>query len=369
MDTLRIGLSAAGLAVVLGGSLVSRQPEPSALSASFAVDAAATPVADQGAAQVSDLQTRVADLSTRVAELGGAEEEALVGRLGGSRSGFDARYGPPVAFLGGGAVQYDVPDTGRLTVTFEADVAQRAMLVSSRPASLPLEEPDEADWSLERAREVAATIVPADATFDVTGTDEPNVLTGASAALSGAVAVDDEQGCEPTGGRGFTVTYTMPNPDLVSAIEIELGAEQAALAPTEPDRSGRTQRGASAVANSSLGGVVAVNGLRMQAFDVVEDAEAEQPAAEGQTLVAVELAIENDGRRSVAFAPTDFVLVDASGEEVTALCGGVEPSIGQVEVGRRDAAEGFVTFQVPEGFVPERFVVLAPGARVGFELG
>jgi len=74
MDILRIGLWAAGLAVVLGGSLVSRQPEPSAVSASFAVDAAATPVADQGAAQVSDLQTRVADLSTRVAELGGAEE-------------------------------------------------------------------------------------------------------------------------------------------------------------------------------------------------------------------------------------------------------------------------------------------------------
>ena len=368
MDFVRIGLSAVGMAVILGGSVVAIWPQtsPGGLAQEAPI---ASPVADQDQAQVADLQTRVADLSTRVAELGGAESEALVGRIGGSRSGFDERYGPPVAYLGGGAVQYDLAGIGRLTVTFDNGVAQRAMLVAPRPAVLPLDEPNEADWSLDRAREIGATIVPADATFDDDATAGPGVLSGASEALSDAVLVADEEGCAPAGSRGFTVSYTMPSSDLVSAIEFGLDEQTAALAPTEPERSGRSQRGASAVANSSLGGVVAVNGLRMQAFDVVEDAEGVQPPAAGFSLVAVELAIENEGRRSVRFGPSDFVLVDKSGQEVIAICGGVEPSVAQVDVGRREAAEGFVTFQVPEGFVPEQLVILAPGARVGFNLG
>lgn len=367
MDIGRIGFSAASVAVVFGGSLFALRPETLAVP-SAQVPGLATPFAAQDDAQVADLQTRVADLSTRVAELGGAEAEALVGRLGGTRSGFDARYGPPVAYLGGGTVQYEVEGVGRLTVSFEDDVAQRATLIAPRVASRPLEDPDPADWTLERARELAATLAPADATFAESVTADADVLTGSSEALTQTVAVSDENGCGPVGPGGFTATFTTPSLDHVSEITLAIDPEAAALAPTEPQRSGRAQRGASAVANSSLGGVVAVNGLRMQAFDVIEDAETERPAAPGYSLVAVNLAIENDARRPVRFAPSDFVLVGASGEEVTAICGGVEPSIGQVEVGRRDAAEGYVTFQVPDGFVPERFVVLAPGARVGFEL-
>jgi len=210
--------------------------------------------------------------------------------------------------------------------------------------------------------------VPADAAFDDSADAESGELTGESEVLAESVSVVDEEGCEPAGPRGFTVSYTQPTPDLVSEIAVELDTEPAALAPTEPERSGRADRGASAVANSSLGGVVAVNGLVMQAFDVVVDAEGERPPAPGQKLVAVELAIENDGRRAIRFDLSDFVLVDASGREVTAICGGVEPALERVEVGRGEVAEGWVTFQVPEEFEAERFVVLAPSARVGFEL-
>ncbi|MBA3415119.1 MAG: hypothetical protein H0U10_07855, partial [Chloroflexia bacterium] len=235
------------------------------------------------------------------------------------------------------------------------------------PAALPLEEPDSADWTLDRAREIAVDILPADASFGDAPVDAGE-LTVSSAALSGVDPGTAEDGCEPAASLGVTVTYTQPSPELVSAIELALDAAPAALAPTAPDQSGRSQRGASAIANSSLGGVVAVNGLRMQAFDVIEGADAERPPAPGFSLVAIEMAIENESRRVVRFSPADFILVDPAGQEVTALCGGVEPSIGEVAVGRRDGAEGFVTFQVPEGFVPERFVVLAPGARVGFNL-
>ncbi|MBA3414488.1 MAG: hypothetical protein H0U10_04590, partial [Chloroflexia bacterium] len=208
MNIVRIGLAAVGVAVVLGGSAVALRPQLSAYSLAQEVDVdLGTPFADQDEAQVADLQTRVADLSTRVAELGGGEAEALGGRFGGIRSGFDERYGPPVAYLGGGAVQYDVADIGRLTVTFDDGVAQRAILVSPRPAALPLEEPDSADWTLDRAREIAADILPADASFGDAPVDAGG-LTAVSAALSGADTGTDENGCEPTASRGITVTYT-----------------------------------------------------------------------------------------------------------------------------------------------------------------
>ena len=375
MDQLRVVFTAAAAAAVFGGSLLAVLPRSDARSSASLADSA-TPVAivDQAQvagleqAQVADLQTRVADLTTRVAELGGAEDEALAGRLGGSRTGFDAQYGAPVAYLGGGVVQYEVQGLGRLTVSFEDDVARRLSLVSPRPATLPLEQPDAADWSPERAREIAATLAPRDADFAETEAAELAELAGQSEVLAQAAAAVDEEGCAPAGPVGFTVSYTQPSPDLVSEISLAIDEGGAALAPTEPERGGRVDRGASAVATTSLGGVTAVNGLLLQAFDVVDGAEGERLPAPGQKLVAVELAIENEARRSVRFDLADFVLVDASGQEVTAICGGVEPALGRVEVGRGEAVEGWVTFQVPEGFEPERFVVLAPAARVAFML-
>ena len=159
----------------------------------------------------------------------------------------------------------------------------------------------------------------------------------------------------------------MPDPDHVAAIELALGDPIAA--PSVADAGGRANRGAGAVANSSLGGVVSVNGLRIEATQARDRAEGARPAAAGQGWFAVELTVENGARRPISFALADFVLVDAAGNELTAVCGGADPMFPLAEIGRGDVAEGWVSFQVPADFQPQRLVVLAPNARVGFDVG
>lgn len=357
-----------GTAVLAGAVLLIGLGPGSVAFEGSAADTAGTPVAATDDAYVADLQTRVADLSTRVAELGGADVAELEGRLGGSRSGFDARFGAPVAYLGGGTVQYEVPEIGRVSVTFVDGIAQQVTAVPPRPAGLPLEEPDPADWSLARAGEVAAELVPADATLAESGAAAVPEA-GSSAILGQATTVTDEAGCVVGSRQSFSIAATAPNEESVSSLALALDTEAAALAATEPERGGRSNRSASAVVNQSLGGVASVNGLVIQTFDLEEGVEGARPPAPGQTLVAVELAIENGSRRAARFAESDFLLVDAEGREVSAICGGAEPAIVPIEIGRGDSVEGWVTFQVPEDFVPERFVILAPGARVGYELG
>ncbi|HET7093812.1 MAG TPA: hypothetical protein VFI22_10050, partial [Thermomicrobiales bacterium] len=76
---------AVALVVALAAMVVMpsgfRLPHASVLAQS------ATPAASPSAAdRLSDLQTQVAVLSTQVAELGGADPEAIAGRLGGHRA-------------------------------------------------------------------------------------------------------------------------------------------------------------------------------------------------------------------------------------------------------------------------------------------
>lgn len=336
------------------------------------VPAQATPAASPAPgfedARLADLQTRVADLTTRVADLGGAEDPALAGRLGGRREGFDALFGFPVAYLGPGQVQYDVPGIGRVSVTFVDGIAERIAAVAPRPADLPLAQADPSDWSAQQARDVVAAFAPADAPLPADAVLGASPVSATSAALGAATNPADPLACGPVGGRSFAVTAEGADPDQVAAVALALGPQQAALAPAQPEAGGRANRGASAVANTSLGGPVSVNGLRLQAEQVQDRAVGARPTAEGQTLFAVDLVVENDTRRPVRFAPTDFVLVDAQGRELTAVCGGVDPAFPFDEIGRRETAEGWVSFQVPADFVPARMVVLASNARVGFEL-
>src|SRR3954470_13663790 len=92
--------------------------------------AAATPSAMPG--ELEDLRERVSELSTQVAELGGADEEAIKGRLGGSRAGFDDLYGRPAAYVAPHEVMYAVPDVGRVTVMFAGDKATSIILTPAR---------------------------------------------------------------------------------------------------------------------------------------------------------------------------------------------------------------------------------------------
>jgi hypothetical protein len=371
MKSLSLATSA-GVAVLLVGFAAAglRPPAPSVLMAQ-ADSATPTPSSSFEEQRLADLQTRVAGLSTQVARLGGGDVEALAGRLGGSRSGFDARFGSPVAYVGPSLVQYEVSGSGRVTVVFEEGVATEITVTAPRTAGLDLAEPDPADWTPARASAIAADFAPADAdlaplaAIDVS---ENPQFVASSAALRQAGGDIQAGACVPAGARGFTMSWSAPDNDHVAAVTLSADPADAPSAPPMPERAGRSTRGASAVANSSLGGVVSVNGLRLQALDVNESQPISSPGGGRAIEWSVELQVENQTRRPIRFDPVDFVLVDADGYELVAVCAGPEPSLANTEVGRGEAVDGWVTFIAPEDFQPQRLVVVTANARVGFSL-
>lgn len=333
---------------------------------------AASPVAMTDAAEVADLRTRVAELATRVAELGGADPEAIKGRLGGSRVGFDDRYGRPAAYLAPDEVAYDLTDGGRVAVRFTDDRATRIVLAAPRPGDAPLDRPDPADWNEETARALAARFAPADAQSGETAADDDLALVerGTSEALTGAMAVADSLGCPVGGATPFTATFTRSSADQISVVVVETAPPGAAVplpaAPVEPDQGQLGRGGSRAIANSSLGGSVSVNGVQVSATSARANAQGPRPAAEGYEFVTVDLRIENQTAQPLRYEPVDFILVDRRGRETTAICGGIEPAIARGELAPGTGIDGVLTFEVPERFRPERFVALIDGARVGF---
>jgi hypothetical protein len=344
---------------------------------------AATPAASDPAAvaeaTADALRDEVAALSTEVARLAGDEDETLTGRLGGERGGFTVAHGAPVAYVGPDDVVYefaagdDPAVAGRVTASFADGRAERLVIVPDRPLDKALDEPDEADWAPETAAAAVTAFLPEDAAYDdgeldLAGAEE---ATGSSEALAAATAPSEPGACPTAGGAAFTLSVTRPTEETISAVTVELASGGAAgtLAAGElvEGDQGRTRGGASAVANSSLGGVVTVNGLRVEAFNVRPDAEVEGVDPGEGTLFAVELAVENGTERAISYQPGDFVLVDGEGRELSASCGGLEPVIAAGELAPGDSLEGWVTFVLPDDFEPERFVFLAADARVGFD--
>jgi hypothetical protein len=334
---------------------------------------AATPELTADEAELVDLRNRVAALSTRVAELGGADAETVAGRLGGSRAGFDDVYGRPAEYLAPDEVAYDVPAVGRITVTFTGDRATSIVLSPPRPSDLPLDQPDAADWPEETALAEASRFFPADAAVEPpVETDTALTVTGTSEALTAAMSPADELGCPVTGANPFTATFTRSGPGVISAAVIETAPPgNASLLPREPvppEEGQLSQGGSRAIANSSLGGTVSVNGIQAVATSARPDAPGPRPAPAGYQLYTVDLRLENQSAQPLTYELSDFILVDRRGNEATAICGGVEPAITRGDLAPGDALEGVVTFEVPERFRADRLVVLVNGARVGFQM-
>lgn len=337
------------------------------------VDATATRAAEE--AELTELRGQVAALSTEVARLAGPDQTGLAGRLGGDRAGFSDTYGEPVAFFGPDDVLYDVGDVGSLAVSFVDDRAKRLVVSAPRPPAKAMDEADDADWTVDEARRIAAGFAPADADLpdDGTPTDDGNlVISGTSPSLAAGGGELGAGDCPPPGETGaFTVRFTMPTRDTVSSIVLEAATTTDGFGPATsvPAASGRTTGGGGAVANSSLGGTVVVNGVRVVASQARIDAESPRPLTEGTQLVSVDLAIENMTNGPLGYQPADFVLVGQDGTELVAVCGGTEPSITAGELVAGETIEGWVSFIIPEGFDPERFVYLVGGTtsvRVGF---
>lgn len=369
------GLMIAALIGLIAAIAFWGRPDAGARSvASEAGTPVATPTTDQAAAELADLRNRVAALSTRVAELGGADAEAVAGRLGGSRAGFDAVFGRPSAYLAANHVAYDIPGIGRVSVEFTADRATTISLTPPRPADLPLDQRDASDWTDETALTQAARFYPADATTEnATGGDSTSFTqTGSSEALTAAITPADEQGCPASGATPITATFTRSSPETVSAIAIESAPPgDRSLLPVDPVPAAEgqlSQGGSRAVANSSLGGTVNVNGVQVIATTARPNAEGPRPAPSGYELYTVDLQVENQTAEPLAYDLSDFLLVDRRGSEATAICGGIEPAITRGELAAGAGMEGVVTFEVPAKFRAERFVFLVNGARVGFLL-
>lgn len=369
MRRVMIGAAGAGvlLLLVLLGSGWTVRPgvEAAAVAQDGGAEATATRAAEE--AELADLRTRVAELSTEVAGLGGNDEEALAGRLGGQRAGFDEAYGEPTGFVGEDQVEYAVPDVGRLTATFEDGRAVRLVASPERPADKPTSEPDAADWDLERAQEIVDRFAPLDAELAEPERARPaegREAAGESPTLAeGAATPEASDGCPAADGGAFTVSYTTPTRQTVSAVTLELIAGGAAPAPDEPLTRLAGDGGGITRARSSLpSGVTNVNGVAVQGVQARLDAEG-TGAADGSSYVAVELTIENRTEDDLAYEPEHFVLTDEEGRELPAVCGGVEPAITTGVLAPGEAVEGWVSFLVPEGFEPDQINYLVNGSN------
>jgi hypothetical protein len=333
--------------------------------------ATATRAAEE--AELADLRTRVAELETEVARLTGAGD-AIAGRLGGARGTFAEKFGEPLVFIGADQAVYAMGEAGQVTATFRDGMANRLVIMPPRPADLPTDQPDAADWTLDEARQVALRLAPADMTFDeeAAGDTVGLVLTGTSDALAKARGGSGApSGCSPaTDARRLTIIFIQPTAETVSVITIEAAGEPGAIAATviTPPEEGRTGRRSGATVNTSLGGTAKVNNVVVQAFDVRTDATGTSQPAAGHRFIAVQFSLANQTDRPLTVDLGNFVLVDGDGQEITAICGGAEPAITTGELAPGQTLDGWITFQAPTDFRPIRVVFLMEGAKVGFTL-
>jgi hypothetical protein len=197
-------------------------------------------------------------------------------------------------------------------------------------------------------------------------------VSGTSEALTGAMKPADQMGCPVSGASPFTATFNRTQAGAVTAAVIETAPPGDAILlpvdPVPPQEGQLGQGGSRAMANSSLGGTVNVNGIQAVATSARPNAQGPRPAAEGYQLFTVDLHLENQTAQSVNYELSDFILVDRRGNEATAICGGIEPAITRGELTPGTGIDGVVTFEVPERFRADRFVILVDGARVGFQL-
>lgn len=355
-----IGGGGAGVAIaLLAGALALPGGARTGAAQDGTPAATATRAAEE--AEVTALRTEVAALATEVARLGGADEEAVAGRLGGSRSGFEEAYGRAMSYIGDDQAVYAVPATGRVTVTFEAGRAVRLVVSPERPADKPTDEPDAADFDLAEAAQVARDFASADAALGELdpGAGDAPAATGTSDALAGERGTPTAGAC-PTPGQGgtFAVFLTTTTDETVSAVTLERAPDAAPVAPTPAPPSERETSGGVTSARVGLsGGSTSINGIRVAGIQSREEGDSE----DGRRL-AVELEVENQTEGELLLDPSYFVLLDGRGRQIPAVCGGIEPSLVGQELAGGEAAQGWVTFLLPERFSPRQVVYFVNGS-------
>ena len=365
-----IGAGGAGVGVVL---LTAALVLTGAVRTGAAEGTTATPVSTatraMDGAELTALRTQVAALSTEVARLGGADVEAVAGRLGGSRAGFEEAYGPATSYIGDDQAVYVAPRGGRVTVTFEEGRAVRLIVSPDRPADKPTGEPDRADFDLTGAAAVVTDFAPADASLggELDSEAADVAAIGTSPSLIVALGTPTAGGCPAPGQGGtFAVSLTTTAEGTISAVTLERAPDLAPTAPTPAPPSEGETGGVTSARVSLSGGSTSINGIRVRGVQSRDEDEANR----GRRL-AVELTVENGTEGELLLDPAYFVLLDGRGRQIPSVCGGVEPSLVGQAIASGDGAQGWVTFAVPQRFSPRQvvyFVNGSPGLQIAFIL-
>lgn len=314
-------------------------------------------------AEWQGLKGRVALLPAH-ASTGQEPRAARAGRLGGTREGFLAAYGQPVLYLGPDLVGFRSEDEERIIVAFAHDRAVRIVLVPDRPDDKPITEPDPADWSLDTASAAAQRFLPLDAEAGETRfarVANGLVLVGCSAALEESVAGGQDF------GAAYSVRYTMPTDETVSAVTIALGDPDSAfgiepsfsLAPADSDD--RASASGSRVVSEQ-------NGIRVTFLGFDLGAEGTGCPVTGEDYIAVEVVIENRSDETLRYGLDDFHVTDTGGRAYAAVSGGVEPAITGGELAPGETIRGWISFRVPVDAEPEWFVYTRGGSTMRFGL-
>jgi hypothetical protein len=301
------------------------------------------------------------DLPLSVQEPG----EALAGRLGGMLEGFVDAYGSPVLYLGPNLVGFEVEDEGRAIVAFTGDRATRIVVVPNRPDDKPSTEPDPGDWSLNAAETVAQRFLPLDA----------ELAEARSAAVAGDVVL---VGCSDTlreldddgerdSGAAYSVLYTMPTGETVSAVTITLG-DAGNPGGAGPSSAPADAGGADEAGASTSRAVSEQNGIRVTFLGFERDADVSECPALGNQGVAVEVAIENRSDETLRYGLDDFHVTDMAGRAYAAVEGGVDPAITRGALAPGNTIRGWISFRVPADAEPEWFVYTRDGATMRFGL-
>lgn len=153
---------------------------------------------------------------------------ALDARLGGSIDAFTARYGPAsdqVLFL-----EYDVPGCGAVLVAdFEGKVVTSISVFSPREDQDKSRTiPDEADWTLDEAVQIAMGFIPIDTHLLEPQTDAAGntVIPGVSGLLAEMVPLEVYQYVDNTPAPGgLSVVFSHTPAGKVSWMTIQLQIE------------------------------------------------------------------------------------------------------------------------------------------------
>jgi len=216
------------LAILAGGTgdRSSAQVEPTpAAGVGFL-----TAVAGQGSQPTGEpvppagvgFQTAVAQLLTGdepTATAAPEPEDPLGSRLGGSRASFESRYGVPTGGDERTGAFYQVRGYGLVFVQFGDGLVTSISLAPQRPADKPASQPDPADWTLDKARELAGRFLPADVQLG-SESAEGGGLTGIGRSEALAAAIG------PGGGQPGECLYRFATTvaGRVSLITITLAA-------------------------------------------------------------------------------------------------------------------------------------------------